>query len=176
MRTLLSILSFTLFVSFPLSVLAEAEPQVTTSPMTNEGIEKHLKSLQLELEGEVGFWSLQVKNIPVQIITDTKADRMRIVAPIIKADELSKDQLYRLMQANFESALDARYAITNEVVWSTYIHPLSPLDNAELESGLIQVLSLVATFGSSFSSTGFTFGGGDNQQENESEEEGLKTI
>ncbi len=154
---------------------AEPEKPLAHQAMTNEGIKKHIESLGLELEGDDGFWTLIVKEQPVQIITDTKADRMRIIAPIVKADELSKGMLYRLMQANFESALDARYAITNEVVWGTYIHPLSPMTNNELESGLVQVLSLVATFGTSFSSTGFTFGDGSTTKQGKSVTD-IKTI
>ncbi len=156
---------------------AESEKPLAHQAMTNEGIKKHIESLGLELEGNDGFWTLTVKEQQVQIITDTKADRMRIIAPIAKADELSKSMLYRLMQANFESALDARYAISNEVVLSTYIHPLSPMTNSELESGLVQVLSLVGTFGTSFSSTGFTFGSGATEQkDNEEKSDDINII
>ncbi len=31
------------------------------------------------------------------------------------------------MQANFDTALDARYAIAKGALWSTFIHPLSDL-------------------------------------------------
>ncbi len=36
---------------------------------------------------------------------------MRVLIPIEGTDDLLKDELLRLMQANFDSALDARYAI-----------------------------------------------------------------
>jgi hypothetical protein len=65
------------------------------------------------------------------------------------------------MQANFDSALDARYAIAKETLWSAYIHPLSTLSDEDFLSGLGQTVNLVDTFGSSFSSGSSTFIGGD---------------
>ena len=75
--------------------------------------------------------------------------------------ELSKEQLYRLMQANFESALDARYAVARGLVWSTFIHPLGPMSEEQIWSALAQTITLAATYGSGFTSGALRFGGGD---------------
>ena len=161
------VLLFTLFASFPLFASS-------ADNMTNSKLDQALKNLSPQVEGTLGSWQLQLGDFMIQIITDEKADRMRMVSPVARSEELSKEQLYRLMQANFDSALDARYAIAHDVIWSTYIHPLSPLTESELASAIHQVISLVETFGTSFSSTEFIFGGGDNQPpENEQED---KTI
>ena len=102
-----------------------------------------------------------VNQTRVTLVYDTTADRMRLVAPVRTLDEIEPEILIRLMQANFESALDARYAIARGVVWSTFIHPLSSLTAEEFGSGLGQTVNLVATFGGAYSSGAMVFGGGD---------------
>ena len=53
------------------------------------------------------------------------------------------------------------YAIAQGAVWSAFIHPLSALDEREFFSGMGQTMSLVVTYGSTFSSGALTFSGGD---------------
>ena len=66
-----------------------------------------------------------------------------------------------MMQANFDSALDARYAIAQGLLWATYIHPLAPLQKNQLISGVGQVVNLALTYGTAYSSGGLSFNGGD---------------
>ena len=129
--------------------------------MTNAKLLVLIKRIDPNPGGRAGNWKIKFEGHSVQIITDTKADRMRMVTGVAKTDKMDKAQLYRIMQANFESALDARYAIAQHIVWSTFIHPLSPLTDEEFFSGLGQTLSLARTFGTTFSSGVFVFGGGD---------------
>lgn len=68
------------------------------------------------------------------------------------------------MQANFDSALDSRYAIAQGILWSTYLHPLESLRDDEFLTGLGETVNLVTTFGESFSSGLLTFGGGDSKE------------
>jgi len=108
-----------------------------------------------------GFWRLTVRDREVLVITDERADRMRVIADVAKAEGLEPELLYRLMQANFDTALDARYAIARGTLWSAYIHPLGALDYRQFISGVAQVVNLAQTFGSTFSSGSLSFGGGD---------------
>ncbi len=141
------------------------EHQITK--MTNAKLLELIKRIDPNPTGRVGNWQVKFEGHAVQIITDEKANRMRMVTGIAKAESLDKVKLYRIMQANFESALDARYAIAQKIVWSTYIHPLSALTEKEFYSGLGQTLSLARTYGTTFSSGVFVFGGGDSAtQEN----------
>lgn len=131
--------------------------------MSNARIAALLEKLELEVQGGDGNWRFELGERLVMIITDESADRMRVVAPIIPASELSEPQLRRVMQANFDSALDARYAIAKGTLWSTFIHPLGSLSDQEFLLGVGQVVNLVNTFGSSFSSGLLLFGGGDSR-------------
>lgn len=99
-----------------------------------------------------------VAEVAMALIVDEGADRMRIIAPIADASGYGVVELKALMEANYHSALDARYAISDGVVYAAFIHPLSPLTESELEAAVIQVVNLVRSFGSSFSSTDRVFG------------------
>ncbi len=101
----------------------------------------------------------------VILIYDINADRMRLVSPVEEMGTVDAERLMRLMQANFDSALDARYAVAKGVLWSVFIHPLSSLTSDEFGSGLGQTVNLVANYGSSYSSGAFIFGGGDSAEE-----------
>lgn len=79
--------------------------------MNNERLGNLLRRFDPELEGQPGQWWITFNEFTAQIITDEAADRMRIIIPIDQTEDLTQDELYRLLQANFESALDARYAI-----------------------------------------------------------------
>ena len=105
-----------------------------------------------------------IADIPVILIADPRADRMRAMVPIRAADGLDADELMRLMQANFDSALDARYAVAQGRLWGVYIHPLSPLEREQFLSGLAQTVNVALTYGQSYSGGASVFGGGDSNE------------
>ncbi len=151
-------LSLILLISLlPFGALAqESEP-----PMTPERMAEIFTVLDPEAVIEPNGMSFTVASVPVTVIMDPAADRMRILVPISSAEGLDDGALLRLMQANFDTALDARYAIANNRVWSTFIHPLSPLETEQLISGIAQTVTLAQTFGDTYSSGAVMFGGGD---------------
>ena len=104
---------------------------------------------------------LTIEDVPVLVILDTRADRMRAMVPIRAIDGMSEEDLRRVMQANFDTALDARYAVANGRLWGVYIHPLSPLRRDQLISGLGQTVNLALTYGGLFTGGALSFGGGD---------------
>ena len=101
----------------------------------------------------------------VTLVFDLNADRMRLFSQIAPSDGLSGPQLRRLMQANFDTALDARYAIAQGQLWSTFIHPLTSLTQNDFVSALAQTVTLVKTYGTTYSSGAMSFGGGDSTAE-----------
>lgn len=147
------------------SFVASANEDEQTQPyaMNNDRMDEIIRRLDDKVQGKKGYWQFKIGTLVATVITDEKADRMRIIIPIIEADKLDKDYLYRLMQANFDSALDARYAIAKEILWSTYLHPLSILDDEQFITAIGQTVNLVSTFGSSYTSGLLSFRGGDSQ-------------
>lgn len=138
-------------------------------PMDNRRLDALIRQIDARIEGQPGFWSLAYEGLQTYIITDENADRMRIIVQIAPSDNLDPDALYRMMQANFDTSLDARYAIAKGVVWSAFIHPLSPLTDEQFRAGFAQAVTLAATYGTTYDSGGLVFGGGDSQSEQQAE-------
>ncbi len=142
-----------------LSLPARAE-----EPMTLERLGEIIQAVDPEAEAAGTSFQLTVGDVPVVVVTDPRADRMRAMVPIRAAEELDPEELYRMMQANFDTALDARYALAQGRLWSVFIHPLSPLGKDEFLSAVGQVVNLALTYGSSYTSGALSFGGGDSNE------------
>ncbi len=144
----------------------EVEPPVAAAPvvepaMNYERLGRILAALDPEMQPSGPAFQLQIQEVPVFVITDESADRMRAMVPIREAKDLSAEDMMRMMQANFDSALDARYAVANGTLWATFIHPLSPLKKDQLISGLGQTVNAARTYGTLYSGGAMQFGGGD---------------
>jgi len=129
--------------------------------MTLDRLDTILRALDPGAQGNGKVWQVTIDDVQVLVVTDARADRMRALTPVTRRADVTQDQMTRMMQANFDSALDARYAIANDVLWSAYIHPLSPLQKDQLISGIGQVVNLAQSFGTLYSSGGLLYGGGD---------------
>lgn len=109
-----------------------------------------------------GF-QMTVSDKLVLVVIDSNADRMRAMVPIRSAEGLTSEDMQRMMQANFDSTLDARYAIANGMLWAAFIHPLSSLEKDQLISGLAQTVNIAKTYGSLYSGGAQQYGGGDSE-------------
>ncbi|MFL0810638.1 MAG: type III secretion system chaperone [Agarilytica sp.] len=150
-----------LLLTLAFSVNSNAGKPKHQSPMDNHKLAEIISQVDNKYSGEMGHWLLTVDDVPLRVVTDEHADRMRIMAPIVKTESLNKDELYRLLQANFDSALDSRYSIAQGVVWATFLHPLSTLDRKDFVTGLAQTVNIVVSYGTTYSSGMFIFQGGD---------------
>ena len=103
---------------------------------------------------------LVFRGIELRCIYDEKHDRMRIIAPVAARGDITGDQFEKAMNANFHTALDARYALNKGILYAAFIHPLSPLTKGQLESAFYQTATLAATFGKEYTSGFLTFQGG----------------
>lgn len=137
------------------------EQAQTPSEATLNRIAAIIGTIDGEAKRTANNWELTIGEVQLVVVTDVAAERMRIITPIAETKGLTEDMLLRLMQANFDSALDARYAIANGLIWSTFIHPLPSLTDRDFASGLLQTKSLADSFGTTFSSGALTYGGGD---------------
>lgn len=142
---------------------AEGETAPPIEPMTLGRMMEILRALDPETEVQGPMARLTIAETVVLVVSDPRADRMRVMVPVRPAEGLSAEDLQRMMQANFDTALDARYAIAKGVVWATYIHPLGALGKEQLISGIGQTVNLAQTYGTLFTSGGLTFGGGDSR-------------
>lgn len=139
----------------------EFSGEASEQRMTAERLAELIVRVDEEAVLEGATWFFHVEGLEAAVVYDVSADRMRIIMPIGDADEIDKENLLRMMQANFDSALDARYAIAQGSLWGVFIHPLSSLTSEEFLVGLGQTANVVMSYGSSYSSGLFIYGNGD---------------
>ena len=120
-------------------------------PMTQGRMELLFADQVEAIMGPPGAIQTRIDGINVYLISDSENDRMRLVTPISMVETVDPRINEILLRANFYSTLDARYAISDGVIYGTFLHPISSLSPELLSSALAQVLSLTKTFGSSFS-------------------------
>lgn len=106
-------------------------------------------------------WRMRIGGQVTLLTADAAAGRLRAMVPIGRAEDMGKAELQRMLQANFDTALDGRYAIARGLVWSVFVHPLRGLDRDLLIAGLAQAATLARTHGTLYSGGGMQFGGGD---------------
>ena len=123
-------------------------------------MDKILHTVADSVEGVSGLWQFIYKDTYMMIMTDEKYNRMRIITPIAEQKQLDKDELIRLLQANYHSALDTKYAIADDILWAVFIHPLKELSENQFVNALSQVYYSALNFGTTYSSTGLSFGDG----------------
>ena len=135
-----------------------------TGPMSNQKLDVLIRRLDEQAQGRPGLWQFSVESRALLVITDEKADRMRIMTPVTESGAVDEKIMMRLLQANFDTALDARYAVAQGKLWSVFIHPLQSLTESAFIEGVGQVVNLANTYGASYSSGLLIFRGGDSEQ------------
>ncbi|QDT96697.1 type III secretion system chaperone family protein [Gimesia aquarii] len=109
------------------------------------------------VEAGEGCWKVEYGKRILFLIVDADHDRVRIMTPILKEEDLEEDDLWDVMEANFDRSLDARYAIGDGLLWSVFLHPLTDLSRNLFLDGLDQVVTLANNFGGSFCSSDVIF-------------------
>lgn len=117
-----------------------------------------LDRLLEEKEGSEGFWHGQRDGVTVYVVADEEHDRMRIMSPIGEMRKADAGFLAILLQANFDRALDAKYALRKREVWSVFMHPMSTLVPDDLGTFIDQVARLVKNTGTTYASSDLVFG------------------
>ena len=129
-------------------------------PMASAALEQILKRLEPNTTGGNGRWEMLRDGVPVLIWGNESHNRMRAMAPITEVKRVDQEILMTMMEANFATALDARYTVFEGIVWAVFNHPLDSLRERDFISGLQQVVTLVKTAGTTYSSSDLRFGPG----------------
>ncbi|MGF1516792.1 MAG: hypothetical protein ACFCVB_03165, partial [Nodosilinea sp.] len=104
--------------ALPSVLLAQTAPQpkpleVHPEAMTPQRLDTLLRGETSDIRGQNNQWQLTIDGQQVVVLVDEARDRMRIAVPIIPATQLSPEQVGNVLIANFHTALDARYAVTD---------------------------------------------------------------
>lgn len=137
------------------SVSIASEPRFL--PMSQDRMHVIIKAYTVESQFDGNVMQLSYSERTIYCISDRQHDRTRIIASII-LNELTKDIKDKLLISNFHSTLDARYAVSDDVLYAAFIRPLSPLTEGELESAIRQVATLADTFETTYSSGDLSYG------------------
>ncbi|MEL6338140.1 MAG: hypothetical protein AAFQ88_16075, partial [Pseudomonadota bacterium] len=136
---------------------AEAAPPAPVpaeGSMTLERVGEIVARLDSDVQVAQGGRMLQfvVAEKAVLFVSDPTHNRMRLMSRIGPAAALDEAALMRIAQANFDSALDARYAVAQGQLWAVYIHPLAEHTEAQLIAAVGQVVNAVTSYGTTYSS------------------------
>ncbi|MFD0962448.1 hypothetical protein [Pseudofulvibacter geojedonensis] len=145
--------------------------------MSNEELQKIIKkqSDSIQDRSRLGYWQFHKEDVLLICVTDTKANRMRIMSPITKVEQLNNELLLNSLTANFHTALDVKYAISDNILWSVFIHPLKELATHQVEDAISQVYYANLTFGYTYSSTNLVFPGKKENSEKQKDTNNPKT-
>ncbi len=139
--------------------------------MNNIELGEIITSVSDSIQGDSGRWQFMIKNTPFFCITDETNNRMRIISPIVESNKLDDELKTNALAANFHTALDVKYAISEGILWSVFIHPLKELTEMQVKDAISQVFFASRTFGTTYSSTDLIYGGNQNREASEEEEE-----
>ncbi|MEM9153002.1 MAG: type III secretion system chaperone [Cyanobacteria bacterium P01_F01_bin.3] len=144
----------------PSESIAQAQTSQQSEAMTLAQLGAILNEEGGNFQGSNGQWQVTVNDRSLIVLADAGSDRMRIFTPVVPAAELSPTQIQSVLLANFHTALDARYALSDNALVAVFVHPLSSLDDDDLRSALSQVSTLANNFGTTYSSGALDFGPG----------------
>lgn len=150
--------------------------QLSAQEMNNQKLEQIIYLMSDTMTGVQGNWQFFVREVPMFCITDENNNRMRIVAPIKELKDVSKEEMVEAMEANFHSALDVKYAVSEGIMWTAYIHPLKELSKDQAMDAIQQVYNAAITYGTLYSSTDLVFPKSDKQLKEEEEEKKKKKL
>lgn len=148
--------------------------QLSAQEMTNKKLEAIIiKESDSIVSKTSGTYQFLVKDRLLICMTDSVANRMRFIAPIARLEELKTEHITGALAANFHSALDVRYAVSDGVMWSAFIHPLEQLSEWEVKNAIYQTYNAALNFGTTYQSTGLFFNPSSSKKEETTEVESL---
>ncbi len=149
------------FIVFSVFFIMPAKAQ----EMTPEKLKSVIAQVSDTLQQQGNSIQFLYKQRMLICVYDENANRMRIISPIVQREEIGEEELLNALVANFHSALDVKYALSDEIIWSCFVHPLAELSEHQVSDAIDQVFSAAATFGSSYSSTTLVFPGNTQKKE-----------
>ncbi len=146
---------------------------VSAQQMNNSKLGEILTKKADTIQGQAGNWRFAINDKLFICLTDEKNNRMRIISPITEISTIDEKTLKNCLTANFHTALDVKYAISDEILWSVFIHPLKELSEAQIIDAVAQVYNANYTFGTIYSSTNLSFPGAIGKEKKQPKEQKL---
>ena len=87
-------------------------------------------------------WQVKNSQIHLLVILSEDGSWLRLLSPIATASE-AQSLLPQLLEDNFDTTLEVRYALNQNVLWGVYHHRLASLTAEDLESAIASIVTLV---------------------------------
>lgn len=142
---------------FLTTVLLLLSANVFSQKMTLTKLNDIFLKVTDDVEKKNSKWTFSINEISFIAIADATYNRMRIISPIVPITKLSEELKTAALIANFHTALDIKYAITNDILCAVFIHPLKELSEKQVMDAVSQIYYGNVNFGTSFSSTSLIF-------------------
>ena len=143
---------------FPSIAQAPGDLPEILERMTLDRIDDILREETDNVRTNGSQWQFEIGGRAMLLVADERANRMRLIAPIVETQGLGAEEYLSMMLANYHTSLDARYALTREgAIVAVFLHPLASLQASDLRSALSQVAQLAETFGSTYNSGAILF-------------------
>ena len=127
--------------------------------MNNLRLQRLIHRIGSNVDGQLGFWRFQYQGRQLVTVTDENHNRMRVMTPIVEDSELEMGDLRVLLAANYDRAIDAKFATAEGYLWALFNHPLRELTDDQFLDAVQQVKNLADNYGGSYSSGDIVFGG-----------------
>ena len=118
--------------------------------MTPDQVEALLQSRfdRVDLVGD--RFEVSVGRLRLVVMAHEDTDRLRVMVPVAAVDHPDATTFRRLLEANFITTLDARYAVYSDVLWALFLAPLSAVTEHLLDAAVTEVLQLARNTGTSY--------------------------
>ena len=111
--------------------------------MTPEEITNSLKDLfgeTVEMPTATS-WQVETSKFRLLVLLSEDSSWLRILIPI--ADAVSAQEFFdKLLEANFDTTLETRYAIHQNVLWGVFQHNFSTLSTVDFSAAVARLLAL----------------------------------
>ena len=91
---------------------------VSRGAMNNALLGALLNDRLTALKGEPGQWQARIDDWTLYVFADEDHDRVRIMVPVAEIGPRDVELLMVALSANFDRALDAKYAMKDGILWA----------------------------------------------------------
>lgn len=99
-----------------------------------------------KVDGGAGYLRTRVDGADVYLISNPDTDRVQLIVGVPVNESVGVQHLVGMLNANFQPGLDARYALSDGVIFSIFVHRLTTLTEEDFVAGYRQALDLAKRF------------------------------
>lgn len=127
--------------------------------MNNRRLQRLIEQVATSVDGKPGYWRFEYKSRQLVAVSTEEYNRMRVMTPIVDDSQVSSEELRILLSANYDRAIDAKFAIAEDYLWALFNHPLRELTEGLFLDAVEQVKTLADNYGGSYASSSIVFSG-----------------